>query len=68
MGSVNNVSASGSSPASLAIIALVRRFCLYGRNKSSSVALSSAPLMQAANICVSFPCASMLSRIVARRA
>ncbi len=41
-GSASRASASGARPASIAIWALVRRFCLYGRYRSSSRVLSSA--------------------------
>ena len=55
-----NRSASGSSPFSLAIVARVRRFCLYGRYKSSASDKVFAERMAAFNSSVSFPCSSIL--------
>ena len=55
-------SASGSSPFSLAIVAFVRRFCLYGRYKSSTCCIFTDCVISVSNSGVSFPCSS-ISRI-----
>ena len=59
--------ASGSSPFSLAIVARVLRFGLYGRYKSSSRTIVSAERICAFSSSVSFPCSSMLASTVSLR-
>ena len=49
------ISASGSKPFSFATVARVRRFCLYGRYKSSTSASVCAPSICAESSSVNFP-------------
>ena len=51
--------ANSSNPFSLAIVARVRLFCLYGLYKSSSSTRVFASRMDFFNSSVSFPCSSM---------
>ena len=59
--------ASGSNPFSLAIIALVRFFCLYGRYKSSTATRVFASSICFASSLVSFPCSSIFFLIASLR-
>ncbi len=52
-------SANGSRPFSFATVALVRRFCLYGRYMSSSSARMVALSIAFSSSSVIFPCSSM---------
>ena len=67
VGSANSASASGSSPASRAICALVRRLGLNGRYISSTACFVAACSIARRSSSVSLPCSSIDPRIVCRR-
>ncbi len=56
---VRTKSASGCNPFSLAIMAFVRFFCLYGKYKSSTSCRVAAVIIAACKVAVNFCCVAM---------
>ncbi len=63
-----DLSASGSSPRSRAMVARVRRFGLYGRYRSSSSVFDSVATILASSAAVSLPCFPISPSTVCLRA